>query len=141
MGVFFWLHVSGLAVPLTMMLAVASYSMSLAPVSWLIMAEIFPNQSRSMGMAMASTAMWIADFIASFSFPIITEIFERRFGSAAGVFWILAAMCVGTFVFCWRMVPETKGKTLEEIAAWWRLPAVQQENSGIEADAMRNALL
>jgi sugar porter (SP) family MFS transporter len=119
MGVFFLRHVNGVAVPLTMMLAVASYSMSLAPVSWLIMAEIFPNQSRSMGMAVASTAMWIADFLANFFFPVMTEFFERRFGSAAGVFWIFAVVCVGTFIFCWKMVPETKGKTLEEIAGWW----------------------
>ncbi len=119
MGAFFLWHVSGIAVPLTMMVAVASYSMSLAPVSWLIMAEIFPNQSRSMGMAVASTALWVADFLASFFFPVMTEFFERRFGSAAGVFWIFAAVCVGTFVFCWKMVPETKGKTLEEIASWW----------------------
>ncbi|MFZ0908859.1 MAG: sugar porter family MFS transporter [Candidatus Acidiferrales bacterium] len=119
MGVFFKYHVTGIAVPLTMMLAVAAYSMTLAPVMWLIMAEIFPNQVRGMGMAVASTALWIADFGANFSFPIMTGFFERHFGSAAGAFWVFAGICLFTFYFCWRLVPETKGKTLEEIASWW----------------------
>ena len=141
MGIFFHFHLTGPIVPLTMMFAVAFYAMSLAPVSWLIMAEIFPNQIRGMGMAVASTALWIADFAASFSFPIMNAFFERHFGSTAGVFWVFAAVCAGTFVFCWKLVPETKGKTLEEIAAWWRLPAVQQESSGIKADAMPSPLL
>jgi len=119
MGIFFQLGLSGLIVPLTMMFAVAFYAVSLAPVSWLLMAELFPNQVRAIGMAVASTGLWIADFIASFSFPIMNAYFERRFGSSAGVFWVFAAVCTGTFVFCWKMIPETKGKTLEEIARWW----------------------
>ncbi len=129
MGVFFQFHVTGLAVPLTMMLAVAAYSMTLAPVMWLIMAEIFPNQTRGMGMAVASTALWIADFGANFSFPIMTGSFEHHFGSAAGAFWVFAVICLFTFFFCWRLVPETKGKTLEEIASWWepRASAVVKE--------------
>lgn len=119
MGTFFRFHLTGLIVTLTMMFTVAFYAISLAPVSWLIMAEIFPNQIRGVGMAVASTALWIADFAASFSFPIMNDFFERHFGSTAGVFWVFAAVCTGTFIFCWKMVPETKGKTLEEIARWW----------------------
>jgi hypothetical protein len=49
----------------------------------------------------------------------MTAAFERRFGSAAGAFWVFALVCLGTLVFCWRMVPETKGRTLEEIEKWW----------------------
>ena len=119
MGIFFQLHLSGLIVPLTMMFAVAFYAVSLAPVSWLLMAELFPNQVRAKGMAVASTALWIADFVASFSFPLMVAFFERHFGSTAGVFWVFATVCSGTFIFCWKMIPETKGKTLEEIANWW----------------------
>lgn len=132
MGIFFRLHLTGPIVPLTMMFAVAFYAMSLAPVSWLIMAEIFPNQIRAMGMAVASTALWIADFTASFSFPIMNAFFERHFGSTAGVFWVFSAVCGGTFIFCWKMIPETKGKTLEEIARWWA-------PRGVASDAERVA--
>jgi len=119
MGIFFQLHLTGVIVPVTMMFAVAFYAVSLAPVSWLLMAELFPNQVRAIGMAVASTGLWIADFVASFSFPILTAFFERHFGSTAGIFWLFAAVCAGTFIFCWKIVPETKGKTLEEIARWW----------------------
>jgi MFS transporter, SP family, arabinose:H+ symporter len=119
MGVFFQLHLTGVIAPLTMMFAVAFYAVSLAPVSWLLMAELFPNQVRAIGMAVASTGLWIADFVASFSFPILNAFFERHFGSTAGVFWMFAAVCAGTFIFCWKIIPETKGKTLEEIARWW----------------------
>lgn len=119
MGVFFRLHLTGVIVPLTMMFAVAFYAVSLAPVCWLLMAELFPNQLRAIGMAVASTGLWVADFVASFSFPILNAFCERHFGSTAGVFWIFAVVCAGTFIFCWKMIPETKGKTLEEIACWW----------------------
>jgi SP family arabinose:H+ symporter-like MFS transporter len=127
MGIFFAMHITGIVVPITMMLAVAAYSMSMAPVTWLIMAEIFPNRLRAKGMAIASTALWIADFIASFSFPVMTASFERNFGSAAGAFWVFALICLGTLVFCWRMVPETKGRTLEEIEKWWLVGAPARE--------------
>jgi SP family arabinose:H+ symporter-like MFS transporter len=130
MGIFFQLHLTGLVVPLTMMFAVAFYAVSLAPVSWVLMAELFPNQLRATGMAAASTALWIADFTASFSFPIMNSFFERRFGSTAGVFWVFAIICAGTFFFCWKMIPETKGKTLEEIARWW---APKSPKAGVSA--------
>ena len=90
MGIFFHLHMTGLAVPLTMMFAVAAFSMTLAPVTWLVMAEIFPNDLRGMGMAVVSPALWIADFATSFSFPVVTAFFERHFGSAAGAFWLFS---------------------------------------------------
>jgi MFS transporter, SP family, arabinose:H+ symporter len=119
MGIFFYLHVTGLAVPLILMIAVAAYVMSIAPVTWLIMSEIFPNHMRSMGMAIASTALWVASFIANFAFPMMTEYSEKHLGSAAGAFWTFALICLGTFIFCWRMVPETKGRSLEEIGRSW----------------------
>ncbi|MGA8232448.1 MAG: MFS transporter, partial [Candidatus Acidiferrales bacterium] len=60
---------------------------------------------------------------------IMTGSFEHHFGSAAGAFWVFAVICLFTFFFCWRLVPETKGKTLEEIASWWepRASAVVKE--------------
>jgi sugar porter (SP) family MFS transporter len=125
MGVFFHLHITGAVVPLVMMIAVAAYVMSIAPVAWLIMSEIFPNHMRGKGMAVASTALWISAFAANMIFPVMTEYSEKHFGSAAGAFWVFAAVCLGTFVFCWRLVPETKGRTLEEIGKSWTTPSAQ----------------
>jgi MFS transporter, SP family, arabinose:H+ symporter len=115
MGLFFQFHISGPLVPLVLMVAVAAYVMSIAPVTWLIMSEIFPNHMRGKGMAVASTALWIASFGANLLFPLMTESSEKHFGTAAGAFWVFALVCAGTFVFCWRLVPETKGRSLEEI--------------------------
>jgi MFS family permease len=123
MGVFFQLHITGLVVPLVMMIAVAAYVMSMAPVAWLIMSEIFPNHMRGKGMAVASTALWISSFGANFLFPLITDYSEKHFGSAASAFWLFAVICLITYVFCWWLVPETKGRTLEEIGQSWTKPA------------------
>jgi sugar porter (SP) family MFS transporter len=122
MGNFFYFHIKGFWVPSTMMLASASYLTSLAPLTWLIMSEIFPNHIRSKAMGVASIALWLSAYAATLGFPILTEGFEERFGSPAGVFWLFAGVCVLAFLFCWRMVPETKGKTLEEIGRWWSSP-------------------
>jgi SP family arabinose:H+ symporter-like MFS transporter len=119
MGVFFQFHVTGKLVPFVLMVAVAAYVMSIAPVAWLIMSEIFPNHMRGKGMAVASTALWVASFGANLLFPLMTESSEKHFGSAAGAFWVFALVCIGTFVFCWRLVPETKGRSLEEIGESW----------------------
>ncbi|MGH9529774.1 MAG: sugar porter family MFS transporter [Terriglobales bacterium] len=119
MGIFFELHITGVLVPCVLMFAVAAYSMSIAPVTWLIMSEIFPNHMRGKGMAVASTALWVASFGANLLFPVMTEYSEKYFGSAAAAFWVFAIVCIGTFVFCWRLVPETKGRSLEEIGQSW----------------------
>jgi SP family arabinose:H+ symporter-like MFS transporter len=126
MGVFFHLHITGPVVPLVMMVAVAAYVMSMAPVAWLIMAEIFPNHMRGKGMAVASTALWMASFGANFLFPLVTDYSEKHFGSAAIAFWLFAGVCLVTFAFCWWLVPETKGRTLEEIGqSWTAAPSAQ----------------
>ncbi len=119
MGVFFSHHITGLLVPIILMVAVAAYCMSIAPVTWLIMSEIFPNRLRGKGMAVASTALWVASFVANLVFPLMTSFSEAHFGSAVGAFWTFALICFGTFFFCWRLVPETKGRTLEEIGKSW----------------------
>jgi SP family arabinose:H+ symporter-like MFS transporter len=118
-GLFFRLHITGVIVPVILMLAVGAYVMSMAPVTWLLMTEIFPNSMRSKGMAVASTALWLASFLANLAFPLMTEFSERHWRSAAGAFWFFALICIGTFVFCYKLVPETKGKTLEEIGSSW----------------------
>jgi MFS transporter, SP family, arabinose:H+ symporter len=119
MGAFFYLHITGVLVPVILMVAVAAYCMSIAPVTWLIMSEIFPNRLRGTGMAVASTALWIASFVANLVFPVMTSFSEHHFGSAFMAFWTFALICLGTFYFCWRLVPETKGRTLEEIGKSW----------------------
>ncbi|MBN2013509.1 sugar porter family MFS transporter [candidate division KSB1 bacterium] len=90
--------------------AIACYAMSLAPVTWVIISEIFPNRIRGAAMSIAVFSLWTACFILTYSFPFL----NRNLG-AAGTFWIYAGICVIGFIFIKMQLPETKGKTLEEI--------------------------
>jgi hypothetical protein len=89
---------------------IACYAVSLAPVTWVLIAEIFPNRVRGIAVSVAVSALWIACFLVTFTFPLL----NRELGSA-GTFWLYSAICTGGFAYVWYQVPETKGKTLEEI--------------------------
>lgn len=103
-------HVTGLPVLLLVLAAIACYAMSLAPVTWVVISEIFPNRIRGAAMSLAVMALWIACFILTYTFPIM----NKSLG-AAGTFWTYALVCAAGFLFILRKLPETKGKTLEEI--------------------------
>jgi MFS transporter, SP family, arabinose:H+ symporter len=90
--------------------AVACYAMSLAPVTWVVISEIFPNRIRGEGMAVAVASLWMACFILAYTFPLL----NHRLGPAK-TFWIYSLICVCGFLFIRTRLPETKGKTLEEI--------------------------
>ncbi len=110
MGFCYHSGVKGLPMLLLVLSAIGCYAMSLAPVTWVIISEIFPNRIRGAAMAVAVSALWIACFILTLTFPIL----NKQLGSA-GTFWLYAAICVVGFVFIkWRL-PETKGKTLEQL--------------------------
>jgi SP family xylose:H+ symportor-like MFS transporter len=100
----------GAPVLLLTLCAIACYAASLAPVTWVLIAEIFPNRVRSAGVSVAVSALWIASFLLTYTFPFM----DRGFGTA-GAFLCYAAVCFAGFGFVFRFVPETKGKELEEI--------------------------
>lgn len=92
--------------------AIACYAMTLAPLTWVLIAEIFPNRLRSLGVSAAVSALWISSFALTYSFPFI----NRSLGSA-GSFFTYGAICLAGAVFVFFLVPETKGRTLEELEA------------------------
>jgi len=102
--------VKGLPMLLLVLAAIACYSMSLAPVTWVVISEIFPNRIRGAAMAVAVSALWIACFLLTYSFPIL----NGHLGPA-GTFWLYAVICAAGFVFIKFKLPETKGKSLEQI--------------------------
>jgi len=116
----FHAEIQGLPLLVTMFLAVGAYNLSIAPLAWLIMSEIFPNRIRAKAMAIATFSLWIAAYINGQTFPMLMSAIETRFGTPAGVFWIYSAVCLFAMLFCWAMVPETKGRSLEEIGRSWR---------------------
>ena len=102
--------VKGLPMLLLVLAAIGCYAMSLAPVVWVVISEVFPNRIRGAAMAVAVSSLWIACFILTYTFPLL----NARLGSA-GTFWLYAAICAAGFLFIKLKLPETKGKTLEQI--------------------------
>ncbi len=89
--------------------AIGMYALSLAPVTWVLISEIFPNKVRGEATSVAVLCLWLAYFILVFTFPVIFEQLQDK------SFYIYAGVCLLGFVFVWRKVKETKGKTLEEL--------------------------
>jgi sugar porter (SP) family MFS transporter len=110
MGFCYFSGVKGLPMLLLVLAAIGCYAMSLAPVTWVVISEIFPNRIRGAAMAVAVSALWIACFFLTYTFPILNS----KLGSA-GTFWLYAAICIAGFLFIKVKLPETKGKTLEQI--------------------------
>lgn len=99
---------------------VACFALSLGPVTWIVLSEIFPLKIRSRCVAIASIALWAANFAVSQTFPIMTSSawLLRHFDNSFP-FFLYAVFCVVEMVFVWRLIPETKGRSLEEIAQSW----------------------
>jgi sugar porter (SP) family MFS transporter len=110
MGACYFLGVQGLPMLLLVLSAIACYSMSLAPVTWVVISEIFPNRIRGAAMAVAVASLWVACFILTYTFPLLNATL-----GPAGTFLLYAAVCLFGLVYVFLKLPETKGKTLEEI--------------------------
>ncbi|GCE06598.1 sugar porter family MFS transporter [Dictyobacter aurantiacus] len=105
---------AGLLTMLALMIYIISFAISMGPVFWLMSAEIFPTSVRGAGASVCSFSNWAANFIVSITFlSLIGGI------GTAHTFWLYAVIGVIALVFCWYLVPETKGKTLEQIEAYW----------------------
>lgn len=110
----FHVEKAGLDLLAGVLLYVASFSVSMGVVGWVVISEIYPTRTRGRAMSVAIVALWGACYLVSQTFPILVE----ELGSAK-TFWIYAALCVVAIIFVARFVPETKGKTLEEIEKTW----------------------
>ncbi|MCX6616875.1 MAG: sugar porter family MFS transporter, partial [Acidobacteria bacterium] len=109
-GLCYHFHLKGLVVVAPVLATIACYAFSLAPVTWVLIAEIFPNRIRGAAICVAVSALWLACFILTYTFPILNASL-----GAAKTFWLYSGVCTAGFIFILRRVPETKGKTLEQI--------------------------
>ncbi len=109
-GSMYFFHIQGLPLLIMVVIAIACYAMSLAPVTWVVLSEIFPNRIRGVAMSIATFALWAACFVLTYTFPLL-----NRLLNASGTFWLYGIICVFGFWFIIRKLPETKGKSLEEI--------------------------
>ena len=110
MGAVYYFEITGVLLLIIVIAAIACYAMSLAPVMWVVISEIFPNAVRGVAMSIATFALWSACFILTYTFPILNKTL-----GASGTFWIYGIICLCGFIFIKRYVPETKNKSLEEI--------------------------
>jgi SP family sugar porter-like MFS transporter len=110
LGTMYFFHIQGLPLLIMVVTVIACYSMSLAPVTWVILSEIFPNRMRGAAMSVATFALWAACFILTYTFPLLNQLLK-----ASGTFWLYGCICILGFVFILKKLPETKGKSLEEI--------------------------
>ena len=110
LGTSYFFELKGLAILVLVMLAIATYAMTLAPITWVVLSEIFPNKIRGAAMAVATTALWSACFVLTYTFPILNKLLD-----ASGTFWLYGFICLSGFLFILKKLPETKGKSLEEI--------------------------
>ncbi len=94
---------------------VGSFAVGLGPVFWLVLSEIYPLRIRGRAMSVGTVANWAANLIVALTFLTLTQVVGK-----AGTFWLYAAVSVGAWFFAYFLVPETKGKTLEEIEAYWQ---------------------
>ena len=123
LGTDFWIGGKGLVALVCMLVYTAGFAVSWGPVTWVLLSEIFPNQIRGKAMALAVAAQWIANYLVSWTFPILdkngwlVEHFNHGFA-----YWIYGVMGIFAAVFMWRMVPETKGRSLEQMQAIWQAP-------------------
>lgn len=120
LGMTFYYNVMGIGSLIFMLLYTASFAVSWGPVAWVLLAEIFPNSIRG-AMSIAVAVQWLANLVVSWTFPVmnensaLTSLFHHGFA-----YWVYGAMGVLAALFVWKMVPETKGRTLEDIEKLWK---------------------
>jgi len=124
----------GIVSLLAILLFIGSFAMSMGPVVWVLLAEIFPNALRSVMMSIAVAAQWLFNAIVANSFPVVngSELNNSVFNDVLP-YLIFAGFSLLAFLFVWKLVPETKGKTLEEMEALWTGKNVFHKADEIEA--------
>ena len=121
LGTAFWIGGQSMLALIAMLVYTAGFAVSWGPVTWVLLSEIFPNQIRGKAMALAVAVQWIANYLVSWTFPILdknpylVEHFKHGFA-----YWIYGVMGILAALFMWRMVPETKGRSLERMEALWQ---------------------
>ena len=103
-----------------MLIGTGAFTLGFAPLSWIIVSEIFPNKIRGKALALVCFFLFFSSFITAQFFPMLTDWFSIHFSSTAGVYLIFAALCIICAIFSWKMVPETKDLSLERIGEFWR---------------------
>ena len=114
-GVGFYRHASGVEVFCAVVAYMVSFNIGLGPVMWLLISEIYPTKIRGKAMSLATLSVWGSNWVVAGTFLSLLHA-----AGPAGTFWFYACICVLAFIFCYALVPETKGQSLESIEHHWR---------------------
>jgi SP family sugar porter-like MFS transporter len=109
-GAMYFFHLQGLPLLIMVVAIIGCFGMSLGPVTWVVLSEIFPNRIRGFALSIATFALWAACFVLTYTFPLLNKLLN-----ASGTFWLYGIICLFGFWFILKKLPETKGKSLEEI--------------------------
>jgi SP family sugar porter-like MFS transporter len=110
LGTCYYFGLQGPVVLIVVLTAIACYAMTLAPITWVLLSEIFPNRIRGAAMSLCVSALWISCFALTVTFKPINVAL-----GASGTFWLYGVICLVGFTVIKRFIPETKGKSLEDI--------------------------
>jgi SP family arabinose:H+ symporter-like MFS transporter len=133
-GWFYHTHASGLWVLLFVMTFVAGHAFGNGVACWVIISEIYPTKVRGRAMSIATTALWLVGYFGNQMFPLM----QKHLGSD-GTFWCFSLAALANFVFVYRLVPETKGRSLEEITEFWTSHVQTIEAQTVSARETRNS--
>ena len=110
LGICYFVGTSGIVMVICVLAAIACYAMTLGPIAWVLLAELFPNKVRALAMGVCTFALWVGCFTLTYTFPLL----NARLGSY-GTFWVYSGICFAALIYLFRYLPETKGKSLEQI--------------------------
>ncbi|MBN2773281.1 MAG: D-xylose transporter XylE, partial [Prolixibacteraceae bacterium] len=113
-GILAFFKIIGIGTLIFIIIYTASFMMSWGPICWVLISEIFPNKIRGKAVAVAVAAQWAANYFISSTYPAMMEL------SSGGTYFFYGIMSILSLIFVWKMVPETKGKTLEEMQKLWK---------------------
>ena len=119
-GTLAFMKVIGISTLVFIIIYTASFMMSWGPICWVLISEIFPNKIRGRAIAIAVAAQWAANYLISSTYPAMMEL------SGGMTYCFYGLLSLLSFIFVWKMVPETKGKTLEEMEHLWKKIKINQ---------------
>lgn len=119
-GLVFHYQLTGTIVLVVIVLCTVPHGIALGGIPWLMMLELFPTRLRAKAVSITTTFLWLTIFSGTCLFPALTSTSIRLVGPVAGAFWLFTGICILAFFFGLFMMPETKGRTLEDIPNSWR---------------------
>lgn len=121
LGLVFVVQMSGWPVVAILSLTAAPHAIGFGALCWLVLSEMFPTRIRAKAMSLCTVSVWIACFLVTYFAPVLFDLSERLINVPSGVFFLCALVSLISFFFLLKMLPETKGKSLEQIGRSWNL--------------------